>query len=129
VAGRVLLVGDAAGYVDALTGEGIGLALAQAEAAVGCLAAGRPGDYEQAWRGITREHRIMTGALLWWAGRPELRPLLVPAAAVLPAAFGYAVNRLARPPGAERVEPGHTGAPRPIQAPPTEGQPDEPASP
>ena len=46
VAGRVLLVGDAAGYVDALTGEGIGLALAQADAAAGCLAAGRPGRYE-----------------------------------------------------------------------------------
>jgi flavin-dependent dehydrogenase len=102
VAGRVLLVGDAAGYVDALTGEGIGLALAQADAAAGCLAAGRPGRYEQAWRRITREHRIMTGALLWCAGRPELRPLLVPAAAALPGVFGYAVNRLARPPGAGR---------------------------
>ncbi|GHH56337.1 hypothetical protein GCM10018773_62190 [Streptomyces candidus] len=32
-AGRVLLVGDAAGYVDALTGEGIALALATAGAA------------------------------------------------------------------------------------------------
>ena len=30
-AGRVLLVGDAAGYIDALTGEGIGAALAQAD--------------------------------------------------------------------------------------------------
>jgi flavin-dependent dehydrogenase len=102
VAGRVLLVGDAAGYVDALTGEGIGLALAQAEAVAGCLTAGRPGDYEHAWRRITREHRIMTGTLLWCAGRPELRPLLVPAAAALPGVFGYAVNRLARPPGAGR---------------------------
>ncbi len=33
-AGRVLLVGDAAGYVDALTGEGIALGLGQARAAV-----------------------------------------------------------------------------------------------
>lgn len=102
VAGRVLLVGDAAGYLDALTGEGIGLALAQAEAVADCLAAGRPEDYEHAWRRITREHRIMTGALLWCAGRPGLRPLLVPAAAALPSVFGYVVNRLARPPGAGR---------------------------
>ncbi|MFE7059660.1 NAD(P)/FAD-dependent oxidoreductase, partial [Streptomyces californicus] len=43
-AGRVLLVGDAAGYVDALTGEGIALAVATATAAVDCLAAGRPED-------------------------------------------------------------------------------------
>lgn len=44
VAGRVLLVGDAAGYLDALplTGEGIALALATAGAAVRCLAAGQP---------------------------------------------------------------------------------------
>ena len=102
VAGRVLLVGDAAGYLDALTGEGIGIALAQADAVAGCLAAGRPADYERAWRRITREHRIMTGALLWCAGRPELRSRLVPAAAALPGVFGYAVNRLARPPGAGR---------------------------
>lgn len=44
-AGRVLLVGDAAGYVDALTGEGIALAVATATAAVDCLTAGRPEDY------------------------------------------------------------------------------------
>ena len=34
VAGRVLLVGDAAGYEDALTGEGVSLAVKQAAAAV-----------------------------------------------------------------------------------------------
>ncbi len=42
VAGRVLLVGDAAGYVDALTGEGIALGLAQARAAVDAFAPGAP---------------------------------------------------------------------------------------
>ena len=39
VHGRVLLVGDASGYVDALTGEGIGVGLAQAEALARCLTA------------------------------------------------------------------------------------------
>ena len=43
VYGRVLLVGDASGYLDALTGEGLGVGLAQAEALARCLAAGRPG--------------------------------------------------------------------------------------
>jgi flavin-dependent dehydrogenase len=129
----VLLVGDAAGYVDALTGEGIGLALAEAEAAIDCLVAGRPERYEEAWRRLTREHRVLTRALLWCAGRRTLRPLLVPAAARLPAVFGYAVNRLARPP--HRTEAprgprtGDTGDPRPTTAPRTEGQADEPASP
>ena len=42
VAGRVLLVGDAGGYVDALTGEGIALGLAQARAAVAAVGGGDP---------------------------------------------------------------------------------------
>ena len=46
-AGRVLLVGDAAGYVDALTGEGIALGLAQARAAVAAVARRRPERYER----------------------------------------------------------------------------------
>ena len=94
-AGRVLLVGDAAGYVDPLTGEGIGLALACARAAVDCLERGRPDEYERAWRRLTREHRAMTSALLWWAEHPWLRSHLVPLAARLPRVFAVAVNRLA----------------------------------
>ena len=39
VAGRALLVGDAGGYVDALTGEGISLWIAQARAAVSAVGA------------------------------------------------------------------------------------------
>ena len=44
VAGRVLLVGDAAGYVDALTGEGIRTGLACAEAAVAAVAMAESGS-------------------------------------------------------------------------------------
>ena len=43
LAGRVLLVGDAAGYVDALTGEGLGIAFGAAELLVDCVVADRPG--------------------------------------------------------------------------------------
>jgi len=39
--GRVLLVGDASGYLDALTGEGIGAALSEATALADCLAVAR----------------------------------------------------------------------------------------
>ena len=45
--GRVLLVGDAAGYVDALTGEGVSLGIATAQAALTCVLEGRPDRYEQ----------------------------------------------------------------------------------
>src|ERR1700751_2933998 len=48
--GRVLLVGDAAGYVDALTGEGLGLAFGAAELLVNCVLAARPQDYDRRWR-------------------------------------------------------------------------------
>ncbi len=94
--GRVLLVGDAAGYVDALTGEGLSLGLACGRAAVGCLLAGRPEAYEQAWWRITRRYRWLTGTLLATSRRPALRRAVVPAASALPGAFTGIVNALGR---------------------------------
>ncbi|MEV4558554.1 NAD(P)/FAD-dependent oxidoreductase [Kitasatospora sp. NPDC049285] len=96
VSGRVLLVGDAAGYLDALTGEGIAVALASAEAAVRCLAADRPAAYEHAWRRASRDYRLLTSALLAARHRPWLVPHLVPLAAALPPVFRTAVGLLAR---------------------------------
>ena len=94
VDGNVLLVGDASGYVDALTGEGISVGMACAQEAVRALAAGRPQDYEEAWRRTTRRYRLLTGALLWAAGRPALRARIVPAAHGLPRLFTRIVNSL-----------------------------------
>ena len=97
VHGRVLLVGDAAGYVDALTGEGIAVGMAQARAAVEAIAADNPRTYERSWRAITWKHDLLTHGLLRATRRPEVRRRLVPAAAALPAVFGAAVNALASP--------------------------------
>ncbi|MFH5821544.1 NAD(P)/FAD-dependent oxidoreductase [Georgenia sp. AZ-5] len=97
VAGRVLLVGDAAGYVDALTGEGLSLALAQAEAAVAAVRAGRPERYEADWRRVVRRYRLLTEALLAAAAVPPARRALVPAARALPVLFDAAVRELGRP--------------------------------
>lgn len=96
VAGRVLLVGDAAGYVDALTGEGIAVALGCARALVASLAADQPQQYEASWRTASRRYRTLTHGLLWASGRPVLRRALVPAAARLPRVFGAIVDQLAR---------------------------------
>ncbi|MEU4261803.1 NAD(P)/FAD-dependent oxidoreductase [Streptomyces argenteolus] len=93
-AGRVLLVGDAAGYVDALTGEGIALAAATASAAVDCLTAGRPEAYPAHWRRLTRRHRLLTQGLLSAARHPFAARLIVPAAHRLPAVFEAAVHAL-----------------------------------
>jgi flavin-dependent dehydrogenase len=95
VAGRVLLVGDAAGYVDALTGEGIAVALRTSAELVRCVAENRPADYDAAWRRVSWECRFLTGSLLWARNRSLLAPRIVPAAARLPAVFGAIVNRLA----------------------------------
>ncbi|WP_028638203.1 NAD(P)/FAD-dependent oxidoreductase [Nocardioides sp. URHA0032] len=96
-AGRVLLVGDASGYVDALTGEGIALGLAQARAAVHAVLVGRPQAYELAWRRLGWRHALLTQGLLIATRHRAIRRNLVPAAARMPGVFGVAVNQLARP--------------------------------
>lgn len=94
-AGRVLLVGDSSGYVDALTGEGLRLGFAQASAAIASIVAGDPARYERQWRSVTRDFRMLTSGLVAWAGSP-LRGSIVPAAARAPKLFGAVVERLAR---------------------------------
>lgn len=95
VAGRVLLVGDAAGYVDALTGEGLGLAFSAAEALVDCVVRDRVDEYDRRWRALTRRYRLLTEALVRAGAVPVVRSRIVPAAAALPKVFAGAVNLLA----------------------------------
>ncbi|WP_299052237.1 NAD(P)/FAD-dependent oxidoreductase [uncultured Nocardioides sp.] len=97
VAGRVLLVGDAAGYVDALTGEGLALGLAQAQAAVTAVAADDPAGYDRTWRRLTWRHDLLTAGLLTATRASPVRSRIVPAARRLPWAFDWAVDQLARP--------------------------------
>jgi flavin-dependent dehydrogenase len=94
-AGRVMLVGDAAGYVDALTGEGLGIAFGGAELLVNCVLADTPGDYDRQWRRMSRRYRALTAGLLHASGCGPVRSLIVPAASSLPRAFGGIVNLLA----------------------------------
>lgn len=98
-AGRVLLVGDAAGYVDALTGEGIALALAQASAAVRAVIDNDLAAYEREWRRLTRRYRWLTRTLLGATRMPPIRAALVPTAQRLPWVFSATVDALARPAG------------------------------
>lgn len=85
--GRVLLVGDAAGYLDALTGEGLSLAWECAEALVKRTVAGEPAAYESDWARITRRHLLFTGLLLQVARRPWLRRRVVRALRRSPMGF------------------------------------------
>jgi flavin-dependent dehydrogenase len=95
VCASVLLVGDASGYIDALTGEGISVSLAQAAALVECLQAGRVADYEYAWRRVSRKSRLLTTGLLWSRHSSLLAPRIVPAAQYLPRLFTSIVNHVA----------------------------------
>lgn len=95
VAGRVLLVGDAAGYVDALTGEGVAVSLAAAAELVRCVRLDNPAAYERAWHRVSRTYRVLTNGLMWARRRPLLADRIVPTAARLPWLFTAAVNQLA----------------------------------
>jgi flavin-dependent dehydrogenase len=95
VAGRVLLVGDAAGYEDALTGEGISLAVKQAAAAIDAIVADAPESYERAWQRVTRDYRLLTRGLVLASTPPAVRRAIVPACAALPPLFRWGVNILA----------------------------------
>jgi flavin-dependent dehydrogenase len=95
VAGRVLLVGGAAGYEDALTGEGISLAVKQAAAAVAAIIDDTPSSYEKTWHRIIRDYRLLTRGLVLATVPPGTRRAIVPACALLPGVFGRGVHTLA----------------------------------
>lgn len=93
--GRVLLIGDAAGYVDALTGEGIALGLAHARAAIDAIAIDEPETYQRSWRRATWRYEALTSSLLWCTSRQWGRSMVVPVAQRLPKVFDRVVNVLA----------------------------------
>jgi flavin-dependent dehydrogenase len=95
VSGRVLLVGDAAGYVDALTGEGIRTGLACARAAVAAIDRGDPAAYERDWHRLTRSYRLLTTALVGGTRPAWARARVVGTACALPWLYAAAVESLA----------------------------------
>lgn len=94
-AGRVLLVGDAGGYVDALTGEGIAVGLAQAREAVAAIVADRPGAYPAAAARVSRRSAVLTSGLLAATRTATGRRVVLGASRRLPWAFDRVVNALA----------------------------------
>jgi flavin-dependent dehydrogenase len=95
VADRLVLLGDAAGYVDAVTGDGLALAFgcAQDLAAIlpRALARGAGRDalrpYELAWRRRFRPYAAWTRAVLALARHPRVRRRVLALAAARPAPF------------------------------------------
>ena len=109
VVGNVLLVGDAAGYVDPLTGEGIALGLATARAAIRSLIEDDPAAYEARYRTLARRYFALTSALLAVTRRRALQRSLIRLARAWPAAFDAALGMLGHVPDADGAE--HSSAP------------------
>lgn len=85
--GNVALVGDASGYLDAITGEGMAVALHQSAALVDALLAGDLARYAAAHRRIARLPDFMTRLVLGLESRPNLRRRALRALAAEPALF------------------------------------------
>ena len=85
--GRVALVGDAAGYVDAVTGEGLAIAFREALALAPALAAGDLARYRNASKRIRRVPEAITRLVVALARRPRLGARAVAALGRDPALF------------------------------------------
>ena len=94
-AGRVVLVGDAAGYVDAITGEGMSLALKTAALATTAIVAVLGGvDVDSAFKvyardraAVFRDHALLTFGLVELARRPFFAKRVIARLAKDPALF------------------------------------------
>lgn len=91
---NVILIGDAAGYLDPLTGEGVALGLATAEAAVAAIVANNAASYERRYHELTRRYFAMTSTLLAVVRHPRLHRPLIKAARAMPSVFAATLGAL-----------------------------------
>jgi len=100
VRGNLALIGDAAGYVDAITGEGLSLAFHDAFAVVDAILRENLGLYAAAHRRIVRVPVALTRMALFVERHPRLRRRVMRALAADPRLFRalLAVHVRVRPP-------------------------------
>jgi len=67
------LIGDASGTVDAITGEGLGLAFSQAAALIDCLRSGNLGGYQAEHGRLALRPLLMARLMLTLDGRPRFQ--------------------------------------------------------
>ena len=119
VRGAIALVGDAAGFRDALTGEGLSLAFHQADALAEAVVRDDLHLYARAHRRITAPLDRLTRSLLFFQRHPGARRRLVRLLARYPALFSHflAGMAVARPPtGLDATwHQGSPGASRPAR--------------
>lgn len=97
--GRVALVGDAAGYVDAITGEGLSTGFACARALAEVIAREEPlAAYEDHYRRLTRSYYRTTAFMLSVARQPMVRRSLMHLLSRTPGLFSALLARHAGQP-------------------------------
>jgi flavin-dependent dehydrogenase len=89
IAGRIALVGDASGSVDAVTGEGLALAFRQAISLATALAAVDLKRYDASHRRIGRMPRLIARILLLLGGNDRLRQMAFRGLAAHPPMFSH----------------------------------------
>jgi flavin-dependent dehydrogenase len=94
--GNLALVGDAAGYLDAITGEGLAVAFHESAALVSALRAADLAPYSRAWRRINRLPNAIASMVLFLERRPRLRSRAIRALAAEPALFSRLLGIHAR---------------------------------
>ncbi len=85
--GSIALVGDASGSVDAITGQGLCLALQQSAALADAMRAGDLTLYDAAHRRLMRRPRFMAGMMLALDGRAGMQRCAMGAMQIYPRAF------------------------------------------
>jgi len=85
--GRVALIGDASGSVDAITGDGLSLAFRQAVALGAAFDAGELGLYAASHARLARRPRLMERLLLLMSDHPKLRRRILQALMERPRTF------------------------------------------
>ena len=90
--GRVALIGEAAGSVDAITGEGMAISFRQASALADAIRGGDLSLYEKAHRRIMRLPRAMAAIMLSMDGRPKLRARVFRSFQAQPEIFGHMLD-------------------------------------
>jgi flavin-dependent dehydrogenase len=86
--GRVALVGDASGTVDAITGEGLCLSFRQSEVLAECFAAGSLERYQQVHRDLARRPALMARLMLTLDWKTSFRQRVMRALGSDPRLFG-----------------------------------------
>jgi len=68
----VVLLGDAAGFLDPITGGGMTQALMTSELLSRCFLGGRLQEFDQRRQAMLRSYQILTSMVLWLAGHPDV---------------------------------------------------------